>query len=232
MRKTVFVVAAIGVLAVSALFASNMGFKLNYLLAAQGEATPDGNSNAGFNKLALPFNRQTGLNTADQLLQDIGSANVVSISRLDRTTDLLQTHNRVDGSGGVNNFALTAGEGYIVRMDSTGGGTNYIVVGSHDPGLTVVLAGTGEAVPGGGNSNGGFNDFAFPYHGTASDALTLSNDIGSTAVVGISRLNRATDLLVTFNPLSGTTNFSLTPGESYIVRINAGVTVNYTPSHY
>ena len=60
MRKRSILVAAVGLVAVvvaGGLFASNMGFKLNYTLVAD----QDVNSRSGANTLSLPYNPQTDL---------------------------------------------------------------------------------------------------------------------------------------------------------------------------
>ena len=77
MKKRTIVLALIVVVAVVAaggLFASNMGFKLNYSLLDSSDA----GSNSGTSILALPFNRQTGVDMASQLQTDIGFAAVAN----------------------------------------------------------------------------------------------------------------------------------------------------------
>lgn len=224
MRRTTLIVAAVAVLAVGAIFASNMGFKINYRLAEPGEAVPGGTSLNGTNAVGLPYNPQAGITTAQALFDDIGSASVQNISKF------LQSDNgyAVYSLGG-SDYALSPGEGYFVRM-KTGAGTDYIIVGSHDPSLSVSLAGTGQAVPG-GTSLGGQNFFAPPYHGTATDAQQLADDIGSTDVQNIAQFVESNNGFTIFTP-GGGSPFTITPGEAYIVRIKSGITKNYTPSHY
>ena len=86
------IVGLVGGLAVlliaGGLMASNMGFKLNYALDGQGT---NGSAN-GNNTLALPFNQQTNIVNAFDLVTDIGGfVTVQSISRFDRTTDGLSS---------------------------------------------------------------------------------------------------------------------------------------------
>jgi hypothetical protein len=103
------------------------------------------------------------------------------------------------------------------------------VVGSHNPSMVVNLDTTGT-----NGSSSGTNDFAFPYHGTASTASELRDEInaqaGGDAVLSISRFVRNTDLLLTYTGASSATDFLLEPGRSYRIQVNQNV--SYTPSHY
>ena len=152
-KKTFFgamaVVTAVA-LTGSALVASNMGFKLNYTLASASV----GVSNSGQSTLALPDNRQTGLNDAKNLMDDIGFANVTSVAKFLKATDTLQTYTGRKGGGTA--FPLAAGEGYYVKMIAP---VNYIVVGSDDPTLAYALSAASVGV-----SNSGQTFFAYNYH--------------------------------------------------------------------
>lgn len=96
----------------SALVASNMGFKLNYSLTQAGAAPSDGT-----NTLALPDNRQTGLNDAKALMDDVGFANTFQVSRYVKATNAFQSYTGRKGGGAV--FPLVPGEAYYVRMQTT-----------------------------------------------------------------------------------------------------------------
>lgn len=224
MRRTTLIVAAVAVLAVGAIFASNMGFKINYRLAQPGEAVPGGTSLNGTNTIGLPYNPQTGITTAQALFDDIGSASVQNISKFLQSSNGYQIY-----SLGGTDYSLNPGEGYLVRM-KTGAGTDYIIVGSHDPSASISLPGTGQTVPG-GSSASGQNFFAPPYHATAINAQQLADDIGSTDVQNIAQFQESSNGFVIFTP-GGASPFSVVPGEAYIVRIKSGITKNYTPSHY
>ena len=107
MRKRTFIVGAVALLAVGALFASNMGFKINYQLL--GPSNPG--SLDGTNVVALPFNAQTGITDASLLFDDIGSAVVNNI----------QAH--VKSDNGLwqypgTNFTLVPGEAYFINVGS------------------------------------------------------------------------------------------------------------------
>lgn len=217
-KKTFFgamaVVTAVA-LTGSALVASNMGFKLNYTLSQAGAG-----SNSGTNTLALPDNRQTGLNDAKNLMDDIGSASVASVAKFLSTNDSLQTYTGRKGTGAV--FSLASGEGYYVKMATS---VNYIVVGSDDPALAYSLKQAGVG------SNSGTNFYSYNYHQTAADAKTLMDDIGSASVASVAKFLRSNDSLQTYTGRKGTgAVFTLTPGEAYYVKM--ATTVNYTPSHY
>ena len=88
MRKRAFVVAAVGLAAVliaGGMVASNMGFKANYALDNAGT----NGSLSGTQSIALPYNRQVGIDTAAQLIDDIDAsgADAVEIQRYDSATD-------------------------------------------------------------------------------------------------------------------------------------------------
>ena len=220
MNKKVFVVVvgvAMACVMASGLIASNMGFKLNYPLAAVGAG-----SNSGTNVIALPFNRQSGIDTANALMNDMVLANVANVQRFLESTDGLETYTGRKGTPAAD-FPLVAGEGYFVRMNAP---IDYIVVGSHDPSLSISLDGPGAG------SNSGTNFFSAPYHTTSTTALDLMNDIGFASVQNIQRFLEATDGLETYTGRKGTPapNFNLVPGEAYFIRM--GSTVSYTPSHF
>lgn len=224
MTKRTFVGGAITALAValtvgSLVTASNMGFKLNYTL----NATSAGVSKTGTNVLALPDNRQSGLNTAKNLMDDIGFANVANIQKFLEATDGLQTYTGRKGSPG-GDFSLAAGEGYFVKMTTA---VNYIAVGSDDPALSYALNATAA-----GTSKTGTNLFAYNYHQTAGDSKQLMDDIGFANVANIQKFLKTTDGLQTYTGRKGSPggNFTLAPGEAYFVKMTT--TVNYTPSHY
>ena len=219
-KKTFFgamaVVTAVA-LTGSALVASNMGFKLNYTLAQASV----GVSATGQSTIALPDNRQTGLNDAKNLLDDIGFANTTSVSKFLKATDTYQTYSGRKGGGTA--FPLAAGEAYVLKMATT---VNYIIVGSDDPTLAYTLAQAGVGV-----SATGQTLFAYNYHQTAADAKALLDDIGFANTAGVSKFLKATDSFQTYTGRKGGgTAFALTPGEGYIVKM--ATTVNYTPSHY
>jgi len=238
MRKSRVIGAIVVVLGAVALagglIASNMGFKLNDTLVAAGNALPAGEGAAtsvdGTNSLALPDNRQTGLNTASALRTDIGAAFGPSITKFLRANNGLQTYSGQRGT--QPDFNLEAGVGYRVRITGAAN-ANYIIVGSDDPSTAIALIAGGNAVPEGGNSVDGTNDYAFAYHSTAATASALRNDIGVAFGPSITKFLRGNNGLQTYSGQRGTQpDFNLVPGESYRVRITGASNALYSPSHY
>jgi uncharacterized protein YaiE (UPF0345 family) len=199
------------------LMASNMGFKLNYQLL--GTAS----SGSGTNSLALPYNQQTNLLDAKNLIDDInaaaGTTAVVQVARFLSASDGTESYTGTSGTA----FPLTPGEGYQVQVSQD---VNYIIVGSHAPTLGVVLNGTAT-------SGSGTNSYAYPYHATAGDAKDLIDEInaavGSTVVVQVARFLSASDGTESYTGTSGTA-FPLVAGQGYQVQVST--TVTYIPSHY
>ena len=207
MTVMVLVLAA-AVVITGGLMASNMGFKLNRALLAG----TDPGSNSGTQMLALPYNRQVGIDTAEDLFKNISGVQI--ISRYLTQTDAYQPY-----TFGQPNFGLAAGQGLLVKM---GQNTNYIVVGSHDPSAVIQLESGGAA------SNSGTNLYAPPYHATAATAKDLFLEIGPANVQLISKYLTATDALQPYT--FGQANFNINPGEAYLIKM--GATVAYSPSHY
>jgi hypothetical protein len=214
-------------LTASALVASNMGFKLNYSLVKIGTAVDVGTSKSGQSTLALPDNRQTGLNSASALMTDVGFASVSDVRRWVRSADgFTQIYTGRIGSGA--DFPLTSGEGYIVHVKTS---VNYIAVGSDDPALATSLVKIGSAVDV-GTSKSGQSCFAYNYHQTAATASALMTDVGFASVSDVRRWVRSADgfTQIYTGRIGSGADFALTPGEAYIIHVKTSV--NYTPSHY
>ena len=135
MRKRMFigvVVAATAVLLAGSLLASNMGFKLNRTLIAQGQPVPevvaDGLSQDGSNELSLPDNPQAGLGVALDLITDIGPAAKGGISKLIRDNNLLCTYTGKATTPCTTNFALVPGDAYRIKITGT---SNISFIPSH-----------------------------------------------------------------------------------------------------
>jgi hypothetical protein len=194
-----------------------MGFKLNYQLLGPGASSYNGTNTVG-----LPFNRQSGIDTAKALMDDIGSANVVNVQRLVEATNAIEVYTGRTGTPDPD-FPLAYAEAYFIKMSAD---SQYIVVGSHDPSTPVSLD-----APGAGSYNG-TNFFAYPYHATFNTAKGLMDDIGSGNVVNVQRLVESTNAIEVYTGRTGTPDpdFSLVAGEGYFIKMSA--TVSYTPSHY
>lgn len=217
------IVGLVGGLAVlliaGGLMASNMGFKLNYALDGQGT---NGSAN-GNNTLALPFNQQTNIVNAFDLVTDIGGfVTVQSISRFDRTTDGLSSYTGVGAP-----FALVPGDAYFVQLAVGVPNVDYIVVGSHDPGLTLQFDGVGTN----GSANGN-NFYAYPYHSTAGTASELIDELGGLTVIqSVSRFDRVTDGQVSYSGVG--IAFALDPGKGYFVQLTPQqASLQFVPSHF
>lgn len=214
------VVAAVA-LTGSALVASNMGFKLNYGLENDSDGT---GPRTGQNSLALPDNRQSGLNTSIDLMNDIGFASTASVSRYIKATNGFELYTGRKGTPNAN-FNLASGEAYFVSMSTP---VSYIVVGSDDPAITYALTpdtdGTGPIT--------GQNFFAYNYHQTAATSIALMNDIGFASTASVARYIKASNGYELYTGRKGSPNadFPLVPGEGYFVSMSAAV--NYAPSHY
>lgn len=209
----VMTLVAVSVVGLGTIIASNMGFVILYHLDGPGEG-----SASGTNVICLPYLPKEGLETADDLIEDIGSQHVVSVSKFVRSTDGLQTYTGYSGA----NFNLVPGEAYYVKVNAD---VDYEIRGSHDPDEVVSLLGP----DGGLTSLSGANFFCPPYHFVATDASELINEIGPSAVVSVSKSIRSTDGLLTYTGHSGA-NFGLVPGEGYHVKVSSDV--DQTPSHY
>jgi hypothetical protein len=204
------------------LVASNMGFKLNYVLA--GTAS----SNSGTNTMALPYNQMVGLGDAKNLIDDINATGtptgqVLNIQRWDPTSDSLTVYGGLPTDPAA--FSLTAGEAYFVKMGATN--TNYIVVGSHDPAKVINLQGPPAS---------GTNFFGIPYHTTSANAKDLIDDVnlnGSPTgqVLNVQKWDKAADSLIVYGGLpTDPAAFTFVPGEGVFVKVNSAVT--WTPSHF
>jgi hypothetical protein len=221
MSKRNFLVVAVGaaaVLVAGGLFASNMGFKLNYQLHGPGAS-----SLTGLNTIALPFNQQVGLNDAKNLIDDINAvtpASVLNVQKFVNTTNSFQVYNGTVGTA----FALNPGEGYFVQMATD---VNYIVVGSHNPGLTVNFSGPGSSLT-------GLNFYALPYHTNKTDAKQLIDEINANGtptnqVLNAQKFVKTTNSFQVYNGTVGTA-FSLNPGEAFFVQMTTDT--SFVPSHY
>ena len=230
----VTIVAVAAVALAGGLIASNMGFKLNYtLVAATNPVAGPGESGTsldGTSLVALPFNRQGGLNSASALRTDIGAA-AGPVARLLRSNNSQQSYTGVRGS--VDFTFVDQYDCYQVKVNGT---TNvqYVIVGSDKPGVPLTLYASGNAIPanlGGGSSLDGTNCYPYAYHSTAATASALRADIGAAAGP-VSRLTRHNNSLLSYTGVRGSVDFPLTPGEGYYVKVNGVANVLYTPSHY
>jgi hypothetical protein len=222
-KKAVFgLVATLTLLlAAGGLYASNMGFKLNYVLEGQGT----NGSLTGTNTIALPFNQQTDLFDANDLLLDIGgTATVASIAAFDRTSDGFTAYTGTSGTP----FSLVAGEAYLVRLQTGVPSVNYIIVGSHAPGQSIVFDGQGTR-----GSATGTNFYGYPYHSMSTLADELITELGGTTVItSVSQFDRTSNGFAAYTGTSGTA-FALQPGKGYLVKLKPSTPEkSFVPLHF
>ena len=157
------------------LMASNMGFKLNLpLVAASG-----GVSASGTNYIGLPYNQQVGINTAKELFKDMSlGGSVQFLNQHRKIDDGFEAYTFGGGTLPPNGWSIAAGEALIAKV---GADQNYIVVGSHNPGLTVSL------IAAGASSASGTNYYTHPYHGVATNARELFVEIGGVQFLNFHR---------------------------------------------
>lgn len=225
MRNRKGILAAVAVAGVAVLvlagglMASNMGFKLNLPLVATG-----GSSASGTNYIGLPYNQQVGMVTARDLFEDIAAGGAVqTISQHRPIDDAFEIYTFGGGTIPPNGWNLVPGQAYIVKV---GVDQNYIIVGSHNPGLTISLLGTGAG------SNSGTNYYTHPYHGVAANARELFLEVGGS-VQTLSQHRKVDDAFEIYTYGGGTippNGWNLKPGEGYIVKV--GSDQDIVPAHY
>ena len=222
------VVALVAIIATGGLVASNMGFKLNYPLID----TDTPGTNSGTQSIGLPYNRQVGIDDASDLFRDIGTT--ISTCNLNACNcmgniqrDETATDSNAPYACGLPDFALTPGEGLLVKT-TAGNGGDYIVVGSHNPALTINLVAPG---PG---SNSGTSRYTHPYHAVSASAGQLATELGGCNFVAtIQRYETATDSNTPY--ACGLPDYPLVAGQSYLVQTKAATApggISFVPAHY
>jgi hypothetical protein len=193
-RNVLLLLAAVAVLAIgSAAIASNMGFKIAIPLTT------------GYvNFVSLPYyNSYTNDNA---MYSDIPAC--TGVKRYNNATGAWQSYT----GGRTSLFNITAGEAYAVTVSSSG---NWIVVGSHNPGLALTL------------TTGYVNFVSVPYHTTATNDNALYSQI--TGCTGVKRYNNATGAWQSYTG-GRTSLFNITAGEGYVITVSG--TTSWTPAHY
>lgn len=230
MRNKILWAGALGVVAVliaGGIFASNMGFKINLSLEGPQANTSASMLSNGTQIIALPFNQQTDLANAEDLIGDIGAASVDFVERYVSLDDATEFYTGAAGT----NFLLEPGDAVYVTVLAD---LPYIAVGSHDPSLGINFEGP-QANTSASMLSNGTNGYAYPYHSVAATAEELIGEIelfaGVPGVVDfVERYSGLNDALEFYTGAAGT-NFNLVPGEGYLVTVTADVN-GYVPSHY
>ncbi len=213
-RKWAALASAVALLLIAgAVTAGNMGFKFNRVLLGPGSSL------SGMNFVALPYHLQTGMVTAQDLIDDITAygGSVANVAQFQSSCDCIRTYDGVSGY----NFTLEKGRGFFLQMNAD---FEYLIVGTHDPDAVITLNGPGT-------SASGTNVYAPPYHTTAAYADDLIDELNSAGglVSSVSKFVSASDTFVTYTGASGTA-FALEPTEAYTVKLASDVV--FTPSHY
>ena len=236
----VVLIAATVLIAGGVAIASNTGFKINKALFPTGANAQQGN-----NWTSLPYfhpypNGNTlclamGLRTNG--VGGVTATTAVTLQRIDPATGAAPTG--ICGTATGSTFTWAAGTG--VRVRNTTGATGpvapaqAILVGSHNPSITLNLPPTDPAV-----ANKGTMWFAVPYHTTAVNAQDVCNSIGllSTGALGgrgtVLRQVAQTGASTSFICGSTTNNFTLVLGEAVRLR-QPGLPpagLNFVPAHF
>lgn len=222
------VLAAVVILAVGGIAtASNMGFKINKPMFSGGAG------NIGKNLVSIPYNNPYGnagaLCTQTGLPGGLGQTAVTSLNDASPTSGFVTA---TCGTAAANAMILQPGKAYQIRPPAAWpNGQGIIIVGSHNPTLTVNVPALGAVSP-----NGKFW-FSVPYHTTALTASNLCTQAGlkSTglplATITRHDANSATTFITgTCGQASGN-NLNLVLGEG--VQINQPTTaVSFIPAHF
>lgn len=225
-RLTVGVIAvAVAILVASGVsVASNMGFKMNKAIALAGTGQ------VGNNWTSIPYNNPYGNAGAFCTMTGLSSTGLqrATLTFLNESTGAFQP--ATCGSPAAATIPLIPGKGVQVRQPNiTGAPTSLIIVGSHNPALSLTIpdAGTGQV---------GRFWFAVPYHTTAVTGADLCASIGLTSTglqrASITRLNGATGA---FSPANcGTaqaTALTLVLGE-HLQLLEPNGPKTFTPAHF
>jgi len=199
--------------------ASNMGFKMNRALVKAGTGQ------IGNNWISIPYNNPYG--TIGGFCQQTGlpaaAGTDTVVERLNGATGVFTTTSCL--AAGAGGFALVPGEFVRVRPpNAVATPASIIIVGSHNPTLSIVVPPTGAG------QKGNFW-FSVPYHTTAVTLKDLCDQIGMVGGVG-ETLNASTGTFTTkvcTSADAGTVNLVL--GEGVRLRQPTGG-ITFIPSHF
>jgi hypothetical protein len=148
--------------------ASNMAFRLRMPIVFAG------NGNIGSNTFAVPFLNPYGTAAGACSAWGLTSTGALrgTIATLNPTTGaILQAS---CGGAGANALVLRPGECVLVRQPNVANApTSLLIVGSHDPSLTITI-------PPAGGGNVGTLWYSVPYHATAYNMNDLCLQAGMT----------------------------------------------------
>jgi len=196
-RKVILTLGLALVLAAGGLAtASNMGFK--FVKVYTGTDT---------NTVSLPY-FQSQFTTAQSFFNDITGALQVCRINGNETRDCW-----LGDFTASPNFAITAQDAYVVV---TGGNTNQVLVGSHNPALTLSLVG------------GDTNFKSLPYHMTYTTAQQIFNDI--SGALQVCRINGNETRDCWLGDFTASPNWAPTIGMGVVITTTGSTT--WTPDHY
>ena len=216
-------VAATMIVAGGVAIASNTGFKLNKPLSIAGAGA------IGNNWTSIPFFSPytNGTSLCTQLgLVSTGGVRA-QLTRIDPNTG--QVVSASCGTPAANTFVWASGLGVRIRNAGAAPPASAIIVGSHNPSLSLT-------VPDSGVGNIGSLWFSVPYHTTAITAADLCTSIGLTSTGGargsVGRLNAATGGFTSAScGTPAATTLTLVLGEAVRLREPNGP-LSFVPSHF
>lgn len=211
--KVLLTLAVVAMLALGgAVMASNMGFKISIPLTA-GQVkyislpyycTLDGQALDGVNAKAA------------NLRNEVIAAGGTTVQVWNWTGTALQRY--AGGGIGQVNFVLQPGIGY--EVSSVAAVPGWIVVGSHNPSLSIPL------------TAGQVKILSVPYHTTSANAAALRNELIAAGGTTVQVWDwTGTTLQRYAGGGIGQVNFTITPGKAYQASSVAAV-AGWTPAHY
>jgi hypothetical protein len=191
---------------------SNMGFKISIPLTAGVQKCVSVPYYCTLDSVAI----DGGSALAQHLRNEITAAGGTSVSVYNWNGSVWQRYS--GGTIGQVNFPLVPGTGYLVVSATPIAG--WVVVGSHNPSLSISLTGGVQKL------------VSVPYHTTGTLAADLRNEIMGAGGTSVSVYNWNGSVWQRYSGGTiGQVNFPLTPGSSYLV-VSAANVPSWTPAHY
>lgn len=204
--RIILAVAVVLILAIALTSgASNMGFKLSQTLAANV-----------VKYVSIPYYNSYTTQKAAYLRNDIIAAGGAGVNVYYWTGTVEQRY--AGGAFPQVNFDLTPGVGY--KVTSTADVSNWVIVGSHNPGTSVpVTANVAKYI-------------SIPYHSTSTDAGDLRNELIAAGGTGVNVYYWTGTVEQRYaGGAFPQVNFALIPGVAYKVTSTANI-AGWTPAHY
>lgn len=184
---------------------SNMGFKLSMSLTV---------NQAKY--ISLPYYNSYATQNAATLRNDVIAAGGTGVQVYNWNGTAWQRY--AGGGVGQVNFTLTPGIGY--QVVSTADVSNWVIVGSHDPSVTISFTANQAKYA------------SVPYHTTSTNAAALRNEIIAVGGTGVQVYNwNGTAWQRYAGGGVGQVNFTLSPGLAYQI-VSTADCGPWTPAHY